>query len=265
MANDGRRKVYPHRRFWGGTPEKGLVGLPWRIALLLQQEGWIWRATLPWIKRNGMPESVEDRPVASVEYVLMMSASEVTYYDVDQVRRPKTEPRVGRYSHLAKKREARQRVRNRGGRQDGFTAPGATTVHPDGRQMRDGDLFFDSMLWALDGEGMVVDEEGRPLALVTNLHGSTEEHTAMFPEVLIDPLVRVSSAPGDVILDPFFGMGTTGMVAERRQRRWVGIELEESNALRAAQRIRDVASQLPLLVPVAEDGAPSPEQLPLLG
>ena len=64
---------------------KELIGLPWRIALVLQKQGWYWRSDCIWQKPNAQPESVKDRPTNSHEYVMLFSKSEMYWYDADAV------------------------------------------------------------------------------------------------------------------------------------------------------------------------------------
>ena len=74
----------------------------------------------------------------------------------------------------------------------------------------------------------------------------SEAHFATFPPKLIEPCIFAGSREGDVVLDPFFGAGTTGFVCEKYGRKWMGIELSESYAEIAAKRIESEASQLKL-------------------
>lgn len=73
-----------------GTPEglkrKDIVGVPWRLAFALQQDGWYLRSDVVWDKPNAMPESVKDRPSRSHEYIFLLSKSERYFYDGDAVR-----------------------------------------------------------------------------------------------------------------------------------------------------------------------------------
>ena len=230
---------YPQRAAWGNTPEKGLVGLPWRVAFALQASGWVWRATLPWVRRNAMPESVRDRPVAATEYVLMFAASGETYYDADAVRVPAV-------SH-ARPPTTQGRREIVGRWNDGLKRPaGDYARHEGGRLWRNADPFVASLDPAF--QGLVLDDDGTPLAVVTNVAPSGTEHVAPFPPRLIDPLVRVSTRPHDVVLDPFVGSGTTALVAQRRARRWIGVELYPNVAEGAARRVREdvEASQMAL-------------------
>lgn len=218
---------YPLREAWD-TPEKGLVGLPWRVALALQAAGWVWRATLPWVRRNAMPESVLDRPVAATEYMLMFAASGETYYDADAVRVPAV-------SHTRAPRNQGQRA-IKGRPDDGLKRPaGDYQRHPDGRLWRNSDPFIASL--DPDFEGLVLDDDDTPLAVVANVAPSGTSHVAPFTPRLIDPFIRASTRAGDLVLDPFLGSGTTGLVAQRRGRRWVGVELYADVAHAAVERI----------------------------
>ena len=71
-----------------GLKPKDLVGIPWRVALALQADGWYLRSDIIWSKPNCMPESVTDRPTKAHEYLFLLSKSETYYYDQDAIREP---------------------------------------------------------------------------------------------------------------------------------------------------------------------------------
>jgi DNA modification methylase len=78
-----------------GFPAKSLMGLPWRIALALQDDGWIWRNVIPWHKTNAMPDGdVQDRLSGTWEPVLMMSKSQRYYFDLNAISVPLSRPRT---------------------------------------------------------------------------------------------------------------------------------------------------------------------------
>lgn len=81
-----------------GLKPKDLVGIPWRVAFALQADGWYLRQAIPWIKRNPMPESVEDRPSTAVEQVFLLSKSERYFYDNEAVKLPASEDSHRRYA-----------------------------------------------------------------------------------------------------------------------------------------------------------------------
>ena len=69
-----------------GLPDKNLVGIPWRVALALQADGWILRSDIIWHKPNPMPESVKDRPTKSHEYIFLLTKSKKYYYDYEAIK-----------------------------------------------------------------------------------------------------------------------------------------------------------------------------------
>lgn len=250
-----------------GLPAKNLFGIPWRLAFALQQDGWYWRQWCPWIKRNCLPDSAPDRPASACEVVLFLSKGPRSYYDHEAVRIPRvthdgrpdsiTRDKVFGYdSKLAEVRGRKQdEVGNR--RYTGFNErwkqkysfarkvnenppPGQPNQHredreeklyDDGRYRRNSDWFFKS--W----QGMVTDEEGWPLAFVVNTKGLKEKHYAAFPEKLVEPMILATSQPGDMVLDPFSGAGTTVMVALRHGRKGLGLELNSEYVEMSKRRI----------------------------
>ncbi|MCC6735369.1 MAG: site-specific DNA-methyltransferase [Bauldia sp.] len=152
-----------------GLKPKDLLGIPWRLAFALQDDGWYLRADIIWNKPNAMPESVQDRPTRSHEYMFMFSKSEAYYYDRVAVR------------------------------------------EQNGRNRR--------TVWDV------------------NTQGVAGAHFATFPPLLVRPCLLSSSRPADFVLDPFFGSGTVGVVAEGLGRRYVGIELNPDYVALASSRL----------------------------
>ncbi len=152
-----------------GLKPKDLIGIPWRLAFALQDDGWYLRTDIVWNKPNAMPESVKDRPTRSHEYLFMFTKDERYYYN-------------------------RQAI-----------------LEPNGRNARS----------------------------VWNVHTQAYAgaHFATFPPKLITPCIKSSTRPGDLVLDPFFGAGTVGVVAQEMKRRYVGIELNPDYVLLAAERL----------------------------
>ncbi len=144
-----------------GLKPKDLVGVPWRVAMALQEDGWYLRSDIIWHKPNALPESVKDRPTQAHEYIFLFSKAEQYFYDYQAVREP----------------GANGRARNR------------------------------RSVWSVPTEAYA------------------EAHFATYPPQLIVPCVLAGSATGDSVLDPFFGAGTTGLVAAEHDRRFIGIEL----------------------------------------
>ncbi|MGH2595806.1 MAG: DNA-methyltransferase [Actinomycetota bacterium] len=239
---------------WGLKP-KDLVGIPWRVALALQAEGWWLRSDIVWAKPNAMPESVTDRPTRAHEYLFLLARSERYYYDAAAVREPFTSSesdlrkmieqrdRIG--GHAPEDPRARANGQTRLGRKRSVGEPEAAAAEI--RRRRSGNkerrlgvptgtntTRGTSIPWEDDGGG-------RNMRSVWNV--ATEPypgaHFATFPKALVVPCVKAGSRPGDTVLDPFCGSGTTGLVSLRLGRSFVGIELSAGYAEMARNRIRD--------------------------
>ncbi len=221
---------------------KALVGGPWRVAFALQADGWWLRSDIIWAKPNPMPESVTDRPTKAHEYVFLLSKSARYFYDADAVR------------------EKSSWVDQDGHPLDSWGRPVAAKKFGNAlADNRDGERGVPTTMGAnvLDGR--------RNLRSVWNI--ATEPfpgaHFATFPKKLVEPCVLAGSALGDVVLDPFAGSGTTGVVALRLGRSFIGIELNPDYAAMARQRIENDA---PLFnVPAGEAGMNEPVMCPPCG
>ena len=169
---------------------KDLVGIPWRVAFALQSDGWYLRQDIIWHKPNPMPESVTDRCTKSHEYIFLLSKSAKYFYDADAIsEKTITKDNVNRDRDTT-------RLNNTPGR---TKMNGLKTNNYETRNKRS--------VWKI------------------NTKPYKEAHFAVFPEELPTLCIKAGSKEGDVILDPFFGSGTTGWVAQRLGRAWLGIEL----------------------------------------
>ena len=190
-----------------GLKEKDLVGIPWRLAFALQANGWYLRSDIIWAKPNPMPESVTDRPTKSHEYLFLLAKSKKYYYDHEAVK----EPVAGNFppNHS-------RTVTDNGSR----GLPPGTAQH---QGLRTSDTKAKTRnrrtVWTVTP---------KPFKGV---------HFAVMPEALVEPCVLAGSVSGDVVLDPFAGSGTVGVVASRHGRSFVGIELNPEYAEMARARI----------------------------
>jgi DNA modification methylase len=207
------------RDYGEGLKPKDLVGIPWRVAFALQADGWYLRQDIIWHKPNPMPESVQDRCTKAHEYIFLLSKTERYYFDHEAIKEPSLRAGDvpcggnGYIQHSA------------GGHcKDGLgenaQKPGAAT-----RSRRS--------VWTVAPQ---------PLK---------EAHFATFPPALIEPCVLAGSPAGGIILDPFFGAGTTGVVAERHGRNSVGIELNPEYVAIAEARLRREAGMFADIVTAA--------------
>lgn len=213
---------YMGQRPGRSLPAKNLMMMPSRLAMALQADGWILRSMIPWLKRSAMPESVTDRPSTSTEYVFLLSKRPRYFFDSDAVRVAGAEPdRVRRQEHI-------------GG------ANGHTVRHGEqgiingtlpSRNRRNGDWWMES--W----QGLLTDDEGDPLAFIVNPAGFAGAHFATWPPKLVEPMIKAGSRPGDTVLDPFAGAGTTLLVADRLGRNAIGCELSSDYGELASTRL----------------------------
>ena len=203
-----------------GLKPKDLVGIPWRVAFALQADGWYLRSDIIWAKKNCMPESVTDRPTKSHEYLFLLSKQPTYYYDADAIREAHAEVSLARVKK-----------------------PFHTSSHVDGRAVN---------MAGDDGGDMArfCHENGRNKRTVWTIATQPfpEAHFATFPEKLVDPCVLAGCPSGGTVLDPFAGSGTTGVVACRLGRNFVGIELNPEYAAMAERRIAPWSNQLTMEV-----------------
>ncbi len=236
IFRDLKRKLKPDGLLWlnlGDTyRDKLLLGIPWRVALALQDDGWILRSDIIWHKPNAMPSSVTDRPTTDHEYIFMFAGTPDYYYDADAIR----EPHVT-FTEESKMRGGRKHFGQVGGTPEAGKNAGNNNLH-DGR-------------W-----DQAFHPKGRNKRTVWEIPLSKfrEAHFAVYPEKLVETCILASTREGDFVLDPFAGSGTTGVVACRLARRFVGVELVSEYQRMAQKRVNDARSQMNLF----EVAAPAP-------
>lgn len=185
-----------------GLKPKDLCMIPWRVALALQADGWYLRSVIVWAKKSPMPESVTDRPTSSWEPIFLLAKSERYFYDAEAVKEPSVHA-----GHIATSRNPNAGYNPnevRGG-------PGFAGQVPSMRNQRN--------VWHLSPESY------------------SEAHFATFPTEIPRRCIMAGSRPGDLVLDPFLGSGTTLAVASQLGRRGVGCELNPEYVKLAQDRI----------------------------
>lgn len=204
-----------------GLKAKDLIGIPWRVAFALQDAGWYLRQDIIWHKPNPMPESVTDRCTKAHEYLFLLTKSERYYFDNEAIKEPANKGAAGSDFHTGKTGEHQQ---------------GRSSIKP--RSKRDSFKRDDSKrAKAIHGQSVGThrdDREESAWDVETRNKRSvwtvatvpySGAHFATFPPALIEPCILAGSKPGQIVLDPFFGSGTTGMVAQNLGRQWLGCEL----------------------------------------
>lgn len=229
-------------------PPKNLMGIPWRLALALQADGWILRQDIIWAKRNTMPESVRDRCTKSHEYLFLLAKSERYYFDADAIAEPLADSSVERLSQPNLEQQAgSNRVPGKTNGTMKAVGKGNRKTFRGGGVYTQGRSFDNDAEVCNDSVGNTVNERGmrnkRSVWDVATMPFK-EAHFATFPPALVEPCILAGSSRGGVILDPFGGAGTTGLVADRLQRDAILIELNPEYAAIAERRIRGDASML---------------------
>ena len=190
-----------------GIKPKDLIGIPWRVALALQQDGWYLRQDIIWHKPNPMPESVKDRCTKAHEYIFLLSKNQKYYFDNEAIKEDAKYPQGPNSPQNIKKGVGKKGMDTRGG---------------------------------LSKIGALPKKNKRSVWTVTTkpFKGA---HFATFPMDLIEPCVLAGCPKGGTVLDPFGGSGTTGIVATNHNRNAILCELNQEYIEIAKDRINQQA------------------------
>lgn len=258
----------------GLMPEKNLVGIPWRVALALQADGWILRCDVIWNKPALMPSSVRDRPTRSHEYVFLLTRSPRYWYDADAIAEPVADSSIAHWRQNVDDQagsgrapgKTNGRMRAVGGtrrpqairaahlaveagltedhiaaiRAVGITDTGKARVQTGtGRNRADVQALADEAKEALGGyyrEFLTADTRNARSVWTIPVEGYDGDHLAVFPRKLVEPCVKAGCPAGGTVLDPFAGSGTTLLVAQALGRKAVGIDLNPDYLAQALAR-----------------------------
>ena len=204
-------RIYEVPKKWESIKPKDLIGIPWMLAFALRRRGWYLRSDIIWYKKNCLPESAKYRPRKTYEHIFLLAKSRQYYFDYKAIQEPIKEVSRQRY-----KRGRSANCKYAG--QQGIT------------QVREDFSDFDQQF-----------RRKRDVWEVSTNTYKMDEHFAMFPERLIEPCILAGSNIGGVVLDPFFGSGTTGAVAKRLDRDYIGIDINARYCDKAQLRIDKVA------------------------
>ena len=191
-----------------GLKPKDLVGIPWRFAFAMQERGWYLRQDIIWHKPNPMPESVTDRCTKSHEYIFLLTKNAKYFYNNDAIREPIKETNSGILNGV----RARTAAGPLGGEnQQNFEKRSYDEIKGANKRS----------VWTI------------------NTKGYKEAHFAVYPPDLIEPCILAGSKEGDTVLDPFSGSGTTGEVALKHNRNYIGLELNPDYAEISRKRLSE--------------------------
>ena len=196
--------------------QKDMIGIPWLLAFALRADGWYLRSDIIWCKANPMPESCKDRPSRCYEHVFLLTKSKKYYYDALAIAEPIAEGTAARY---------------KGGRS--ASSKYAEEIPGQGKVQK---------LNAARAAGTITDADISPVRNARDVwHINTVPykggHFAAYPPKLAEKCILAGCPRDGIVLDPFFGSGTTGLAAVKNDRRYIGIELNAEYCELAKERI----------------------------
>lgn len=230
--------IQPNRMPLAGLKPKDLVGVPWRVAFALQDDGWYLRSDIIWAKPNPMPESVIDRPTKSHEYIFLLTKSKRYFYDAAAIAEsatcgrkrgsgPMVQPGTGR-NDIGQKGDYRTRKAY-----DGTGKWAQAQKQSSGRRLAENTSMSRKESGSHDAPFGQTRNARSVWEISTKSY--TGAHFATFPREIPERCIKAGSKPGDFVLDPFCGSGTTVMVARDLGR--IGIGLDLTYQALAAERI----------------------------
>tara|TARA_R100000655_G_scaffold11440_1_gene26481 strand:+ start:1574 stop:2755 length:1182 start_codon:yes stop_codon:yes gene_type:complete len=220
-----------------GIKPKDLIGIPWRVAFALQQDGWYLRQDIIWHKPNPMPESVRDRCTKAHEYIFLLSKNVKYYYDHEAIKEPITDSTA--------KRLLQKNIDNQKGSERAHAGE-----KPNGNMKALGRKKFDSSMGGggtsfvghsgykkSDGSYMISPTRNKRSVWTVTTKPFKEAHFATFPMDLIEPCILAGCPEAGTVLDPFGGSGTTGIVASNHNRNAILCELNDEYSDIAEKRM----------------------------
>jgi DNA modification methylase len=239
-TNYGSLSVRDRRQDSGGLPAKNLIGIPWRVAFGLQDDGWYIRSAIVWAKPNGMPSSQADRCTSSYEMVFMFSKSAAYWSDFDAIKTPPKESTLVRTAQNVQAQAGSHRA-NAGGKTNGAMKAVGGFAHVVDKQRGDSRRHagfnerWDKMEKA--------EQQARPAMMrdvwFISPKGFKGAHFAVMAEEVARRAVLAGCPENGIVLDPFCGAGTTGLVSLQLNRHFVGLEVNPEYAEMAERRIID--------------------------
>ena len=187
---------------------KHLLGVPWRVALALQSDGWVLRQDVIWHKPNPMPESVRDRCTKAHEYIFLLSKSEKYFYDHEAILEDAKWERWGDQTVIKEQQGTAKWIGNKS-----------------------------------KSELQAIGKKNRRSVWTVATKPYKGAHFATFPPALIEPCILAGSRTGDIVLDPFMGSGTTAQVALQHGRQYLGCEINPEYGPLQEERIKSVSKK----------------------
>jgi len=225
-----------HKKVLANVKPKDLIGIPWMVAFALRADGWYLRSDIIWAKNNPMPESVTDRPTRSHEYIFLLTKNKKYYYDAEAIKEPLAASSIQRLSQPTfdsqtggekdygptSNRSARKTLVNLKKHYCGPNSRANVDYVPKKNLKQD--MIAKGTYVGFNDRYVPVTKRNKRDVWTIAVRPYMGAHFATFPEKLVEPCVLAGSKPGDVVMDPFAGSGTTLAVALRLGRNYLGIE-----------------------------------------
>lgn len=226
----------------GNLKPKDLIGIPWMVAFALRADGWYLRQDIIWNKPNPMPESVNDRCTKSHEYIFLFSKSRKYYFDQESILEPVSGNTHARVSQNVAAQIGSFRA-NGGAKTNGPMKAVIRTPKQQaaGSGIKNNDSFNNAI-------ALQVQERNKRSVWTVTTKPYKGAHFATYPPDLIEPCILAGTKEGDTVLDPFNGSGTTGAVAIKHHRNYIGCELNPKYIKLTNRRLSQVQ---PVLIPVS--------------
>lgn len=219
-VNMGDMYASRNRGVESGFKPKDLVGMPWRLAIALQDDGWYLRSDIIWHKPDSVPETVMDRPTRGHEYIFLLSKSEKYYYDIDAIREPHTMRQQRRITPRSdhpkgeRNKQPGQAPADRPEYSEKLAEEKGVAGHPLGRNKR--------TVWTIP--------------IQPSYKGA---HFATYPVKLVETCLLAGCPKDGTVLEPFSGSGTTLVAASMHGRKGIGIELNKEYNDLAVKRLNE--------------------------
>lgn len=199
--NKGTHQLTVHNFKTDKIKPKDLIGIPWMLAFALRESGWYLRQEIIWSKNNPMPESVKDRCTKAHEQLFLLTKRKKYYFDAEAIKTISKTPKDDRGKRGNKKRTPTQLV-------NGIRNTG------------------------------VYEKANKRSVWTENTQSFKEAHFATFPEKLIVDCILAGCPENGIVLDPFMGSGTTALVAKKKNRNYIGIDLNQTYIDIAEKRLK---------------------------
>lgn len=247
-----------------GLPAKNLIGIPWRVAFALQSDGWFLRQDIIWKKNNPMPESVRDRCTKSHEYIFLLTKASRYYFDHDAIKEPSKYPNgpnsaksikspYGQgFTRNAKISSNRKELRTNTESRHRSSVKGGQSLEKNPSGLRSKRSVWESedhnllIQWLAENKPEILKQYLDTIPNVWDISTVPFKgaHFATFPPKLAENCILAGCPKEGIVLDPFMGSGTTGMVSKMNGRNFVGIELNPEYLKMAEKRIEKANYQM---------------------